>query len=133
MLLSVSALLGLYLRSGLLCQCIQVYFPLFLLGFSVAGFVLRSLIHLNCVLCMVNRYGSIFILLNVDIPLCQHHLLNMLSFFHLTFFFFCLKSGIVMPLEVLLLYRIVLAILGILLFHMKLSTIQWDCCEFLSI
>jgi hypothetical protein len=34
-----------------------------------------------------------------------------------------LKSGVVIPPEVLLLYRIVLAILGFLFFHMKLSIV----------
>ena len=34
-----------------------------------------------------------------------------------------LESGIVMPPEILLLYRNVLTILGCLLFHMKLSTV----------
>ena len=54
--------------------------------FSVAGFMLRSLIHLDLSFVHGDRYGSIFILLHVDIQLCQHHLLNMLSFFHLIFF-----------------------------------------------
>ena len=53
--------------------------------FSVVGFMLRSLIHLDLSFVHGNRYGSIFILLHVDIQLCQHHLLNMLSFFHFIF------------------------------------------------
>ena len=32
-----------------------------------------------------NGYGCFCILLHVDIHLCQHHLLNMLSFFHFIF------------------------------------------------
>ena len=48
--------------------------------FSVAGFMLTSLIHLDLSFVHGARYGSIFILLHVDIQLCQHHLLNMLSF-----------------------------------------------------
>ena len=114
---------------------------------------------------MAIKNGSVFIFLHVDIQLCQHHLLNMLSFFHLVYFAslskirgllvcrlisetsiqfhwssclslcryqavfsavaleYILKSGIVVPPEVLLLYRIVLAILGFLLFYMKLSII----------
>ncbi|CAO2631641.1 hypothetical protein LEMLEM_LOCUS21397, partial [Lemmus lemmus] len=47
--------------------------------------MLRSLIHLDLSFVHGDRYGFIFILLHVDIQLCQHHLLNMLSFFHLTF------------------------------------------------
>ena len=54
--------------------------------FSVAGFMLRSLIHLDLSFVHGDRYGSIFILLHVDIQLCQHHLLNMLSFFYFIFF-----------------------------------------------
>ena len=44
--------------------------------FSVAGFMLRSLLHLDLSFVHGDRYGSIFILLHVDIQLCQHHLLN---------------------------------------------------------
>ena len=54
--------------------------------FSVVGFMLWSLIHLDLSFVHGERYGSIFILLHVDIQLCQHHLVNMLSFFHLIFF-----------------------------------------------
>ena len=53
--------------------------------FSVAGFMLRSLIQLDLSFVHGDRYGSIFIFLHVDIQLCQH-LLNMLSFFHLISF-----------------------------------------------
>ena len=59
--------------------------------FSVAGFMLRSLIHLDLSFVHVYRDGSIFIFLHVDIQLFQHHLLNMLSFFHLIFFAFLSK------------------------------------------
>ena len=54
--------------------------------FSVVGFMLRSLIHLDLSFVHGDRYGSIFFLLHVDIQLWQHHLLNMLSFFYLIFF-----------------------------------------------
>ena len=54
--------------------------------FSVAGFMLRSLIHLDLSFVHGYSFGSILIFLHVDIQLCQHHLLNMLSFFHLIFF-----------------------------------------------
>ncbi|CAO2640937.1 hypothetical protein LEMLEM_LOCUS25557, partial [Lemmus lemmus] len=53
--------------------------------FSVAGFLLRSLIHLDLSFVHGDRHGSIFIFLHVDIQFCQHHLLNILSFFHLIF------------------------------------------------
>ena len=48
----------------------------------MVGFILRSLIHLDLSFLHGDRYGSICILLYVDIQLCQHHLLKMLSFFH---------------------------------------------------
>ena len=54
--------------------------------FNVAIFILSLLIHLDLNFVHSDRYGSIFILLNVDIQLCQHPLLNMLSFFHFIFF-----------------------------------------------
>ena len=52
------------------------------IGFSVVRFILRSLIHLDLSFVHGDRYGFIFILLQVNIQLCQHHLLKMLSFFH---------------------------------------------------
>ena len=44
--------------------------------FSVVRFILRSLIHLDLSFVHGDRYGSIYILLQVGIQLCQHHLLN---------------------------------------------------------
>ena len=49
--------------------------------FSVAGFMLRPLIHLHLSFVHGDRYGSIFIFVHVAIQLYQHHLLNMLLFF----------------------------------------------------
>ena len=54
--------------------------------FSVVRFILRPLIHLDLRFVRGDRYGPIFILLQVDIQLCQQHLLKMLSFFHCIFF-----------------------------------------------
>ena len=48
-----------------------------LIRFSVVGFILRSLIHLDFSFVHGDRYGSIFILLPVDIQLSQFHLLKM--------------------------------------------------------
>ena len=56
--------------------------------FSVARFILRSLIHLDLSFVHGGRYGSIFSLLQADIQLCQHHLLKILSFFPLYNFSF---------------------------------------------
>ena len=50
--------------------------------FSVVEFILRSFIYLDLSFVHDDRYGSIYILLYVDIQLFQHHLLKMLSFFH---------------------------------------------------
>ena len=49
--------------------------------FSVSGFMLRFLIHLDLSFVQSDKYGSICIFLCVDIQLVQHHLLKMLSFF----------------------------------------------------
>ena len=62
--------------------------------FSVPYFMLRSLIHLDLSFVHGDIYGSIFILLRVDIQLCQHHLLKMLSFFHCIVLAPCQKSGV---------------------------------------
>jgi hypothetical protein len=53
--------------------------------FSVSGFMLRSLIHLDLSFVHGDKYGSIFIFLHIDCQLDQHHLLKMLSFFHCIF------------------------------------------------
>ena len=53
---------------------------------SVIDFMLWFLIHLDLSFVYGDRYGSIFILLHVNVQLCQHHLLNILSFFHFIFF-----------------------------------------------
>ena len=50
--------------------------------FSVVGFMLRSLSHLDLSFVHGDRNGFICNFLHVDIQLCQHHLLNMFSFFH---------------------------------------------------
>ena len=42
--------------------------------FNVVGLMLMSLIHLDLSFVHGDRYGSTFILLHVDIQLCQHHL-----------------------------------------------------------
>ena len=63
--------------------------------FSVADFMLRSLIHLDLSFVHGDRHGSIFILLHVDIKLYHHHLLNMLSFLFFIFRFFVKKSGVI--------------------------------------
>ena len=55
---------------------------------SVPGFILRFLIHLDWHFVCGDRYGSICILLHVDIQLCQYHLLKMFSFSMYNFNFF---------------------------------------------
>jgi hypothetical protein len=49
---------------------------------SVASFMLRPLIHLDLSFVKGDKYGSIFILLHVDLQLDQYHLLKMFSFFY---------------------------------------------------
>ena len=56
-------------------------FPTFTpIRFSVSGFMLRSLIHLDLSFVHGDKYGSIFILLHKDCQLDRHHLLKMLFF-----------------------------------------------------
>ena len=66
-------------------KCPSVLPTLSSIWFSLAVFMLTSLIHLDLSFVHGDRYASIFILLHVDIQLRQHHLLNML-FIHLIFF-----------------------------------------------
>ena len=83
--------------------------------FSVAGFMLRSLIHLDLSFVHGDRYGSIFILLHVDI---QHHLLNMFSFFHLIFFAFFFIKGQVFKdvwIDIWIFYLVPLVLLSVLM------------------
>ena len=59
-------------------------FPMFYsMRLTVSGLMLRSLIHLDLNLVQGDKYGSIFILLHVDIQLFQYHLLKIFSFFPL--------------------------------------------------
>jgi hypothetical protein len=133
------------------------------IGFSVSGFVLRSLIHLDLSFEQGDNYGSIWILLHANFQSDQCHLLTMRSLFHCIVWGFFIKHQVSIsvwdyifdpiPLinlsisipapcsflslllcstlefrdgansKVLLLYRIVSAILVLLLllfFHMKL-------------
>ena len=50
--------------------------------FSVVGFMLRSLDHLELSFIHGDRYESICLLLHVDIQLCQYQFLKILCFFH---------------------------------------------------
>jgi hypothetical protein len=53
--------------------------------FSVFGFMLRFLIHLDLSFVQGDKYRSIFIFQHTDCQLDQHHLLKMLSFLHCIF------------------------------------------------
>jgi hypothetical protein len=53
--------------------------------FSVSGFMLRSLIHLDLSFVPGDKNGSISILLHTDSQLYQHYLLKMFSLFHCIF------------------------------------------------
>lgn len=74
----VPELLMFCLRSCLLCQCL-LSFPSFShIRFSVSGYMLRSLVHLNLSCVQGDMYGSLCILLHVDTQSVQQHLLKML-------------------------------------------------------
>jgi hypothetical protein len=63
-------------------MCSRLFFTFSSIGFSVSGFMWRSLIHLDLSFVQGDKNGSICILLHADHQLNQHHLLKMLSFFH---------------------------------------------------
>jgi hypothetical protein len=50
--------------------------------FIVSGFMWNSLIHFYLTWVLGEKNGSIRTLLHDNRQLCQHHLLEMLSFFH---------------------------------------------------
>lgn len=62
--------------------------------FNVTGCTLRSLICLDLSFIQGHKYGSILILLHVDIQLVQQHLLKILSFFALYGFGFLIKNQV---------------------------------------
>ena len=61
--------------------------------FSVIKSMLRSLVHLDLSFVHGDRYRSIFILLHVDIHICQHDSLKML-FSTVQIWFLCQKTGV---------------------------------------
>ena len=63
----------------------RLFLTFYSITFSVSCFMLMSLIHLYLSFVKGDKYGSIFILLDTDSQLDQHHLLKMLSFFHFIF------------------------------------------------
>ena len=65
------------------------------LSFTVSGFTLRSLTHLDLSFMQGNR--SIYILLHTYIQLDKHHLLKILSFFHCIILASLLKKKIRSP------------------------------------
>jgi hypothetical protein len=62
--------------------------------FSVSGFMLRSLVHLDLSFVQSDNYGSIFIFLHTASQLDKHHLLKMLSFFPLYIFGIFVKDQV---------------------------------------
>ena len=62
--------------------------------FSISGFMLKSLIHMDLSFVQDEKYGSMCILLHADIQLDQHHLLKMLSFFPFYPFGFLVKNQV---------------------------------------
>jgi hypothetical protein len=69
-----------------------LFLTFYSIRFSVSGFMLRSLIHLDLSFVQGDRCGSICILLHADIQLEQHHLLKMLSSFLLSMSGFFIKN-----------------------------------------
>ena len=95
-------------------MCSSVLLTFSSLRFSVVGFMLRSLIHLDLSFVHGDRYGFIFILLYVDIHVWQHHLLNMLSFSILYCFLPCQRSMFVgVWIDICVFYLVPLALLSV--------------------
>ena len=92
--LSVYADGFIFRKWSLVPMCSSVLSTFSSIRFSVVGFMLRSLIDLDMSFVHGDRYGSIFVLLHVHIQLCQHHLLNMLSFFPFDIFCSLQKLGV---------------------------------------
>ena len=63
-------------------MCSRQFLTFFSIRFSVSGFMLRSLIHMDLNFVRAGRYGSICFLLPAGIQWDKHHLLKMLLFFH---------------------------------------------------
>jgi len=82
----------------------RIFFPVWIclryfptdssIRFSVFGFMLKSLIHLDSNILKSDKYGRIFILLHIDCWLDQHHFLKMLYFFPLYYFGFFVKDQV---------------------------------------
>ena len=66
----------------------------FSIRFSISGFVLRSLIHLDLNFVQDEKYGTIYIYLHTDCPFDQQHLLNITSFSILYFLFLCQRPSV---------------------------------------
>jgi hypothetical protein len=76
--------------------CSRIFATSYSKKFSVFGFMLRCLLHLDLCFVQGDKYRSIFISLHVIIELDQHHLLKMLSYFHcmVLAFFFLIKNQV---------------------------------------
>jgi hypothetical protein len=61
-------------------------------GFSIRGFMGRSLIHLKLNFMQGDKYGFICILLQAVIQLDKHYLLKMVSFFLVCIAFFLIDN-----------------------------------------
>ena len=92
--LSVCAAGVIFKKWSLVPMCLSVLPTFSSMMFSVTDFMLRSMTHLDLSFVRGDRYGSIFILLHVDIQLCQHHLLNMLSVFPFDILCFFVKDQV---------------------------------------
>jgi hypothetical protein len=73
----------------------RLFYTYFSIRFSVSGFMLRSLIHLELIFVQSEEYGSISILLHADIQFDQHHLLKILSLFQYIFLDSLSKIGLI--------------------------------------
>ena len=60
--------------------CLRLFLTFYSISFSVSALMWRSFMYLDLNFVQEDKNGSICILLNDNLPLCQHHLLKMLFF-----------------------------------------------------
>jgi hypothetical protein len=79
-------------ENHILCH-VRLFLTLSSVRFSVSGFVLKALVHIDFSFAQGDKYECICILLHADIQFDQHHFWKML-YEHLYFWLFSQKSGV---------------------------------------
>ena len=69
------------------------FLTFFSIKFSVSGFMLSSLTHLELSFAQVDKYETIWVCLHAAVQFDKHHLLKMLAFFCSVYFLFRRKKN----------------------------------------